>query len=69
MVCGRGMPEVFVDIFAEAWRWMELSVLFLVQAAAEIERRSTLVAVLLSLFLGRNGGFMRVRWLRSLSPL
>ena len=34
---------------SKAWCWTELSLLFAIQAAAEIEHRATLVAILLSL--------------------
>jgi len=37
-------------VWQTAWCWTELSLLFAIQAAAEIEHRATLVAILLSLY-------------------
>ena len=43
------LEDLHCHVVLKAWCWTELSLLFAIQAAAEIEHRATLVAILLSL--------------------
>lgn len=43
------LSAILVELVPEAWSWTELSFLMVMQAAAEVEHRATLVVILGSL--------------------